>query len=199
MVLRNSIILHMQAMNNVNKPNKLDSLVLLRGIAVIMVCLCHFGGALARPHQFSFYSLFHEFGKYGVEIFFVISGFVIPLSLYKGRYKIGDYFRFLYKRFLRLQLPYVAGLVFTLLLMYFSYRLRSLPFPESPVSILKSIFYLHVPADNPVFWTLVVEVQYYFFIGLLFPFLIKFTKAASLIILFLAILTFCILLFNQTC
>lgn len=37
-------------------------------------------------------------------------------------------------------------------------------------------FYAHVPADNPVFWTLKVEAQYYIFIGLFFPLLTAYRK-----------------------
>jgi surface polysaccharide O-acyltransferase-like enzyme len=80
------------------KAQRLDSLDLLRGMAVIMVCVCHFGGTLSFEDPNT--SIFHAFGiygRYGVHMFFVISGFVIPLSLYIGKFWISNYFTFLQK------------------------------------------------------------------------------------------------------
>jgi peptidoglycan/LPS O-acetylase OafA/YrhL len=153
---------------------ELGSLVILRGVAVIMVCFCHFGNPLQTGNSFSkLFGYFDVYGEYGVHVFFVISGFVIPLSLFKGKYALVDYPRFFLKRLLRLHPPYLAALTLTLTLMFFSYRERQLPFPEDTMSILKSIVYFHIPADNPVFWTLIVEAQYYLLIGLLYVFLMS--------------------------
>lgn len=179
----------MLSIERTKSNRKLDSLIFLRGIAVIMVCLCHFGGALQQPNIQDVYGFFHEYGKYGVQMFFVISGFVIPLSLYKGKYRLTDYGRFLYKRLLRLQLPYLAGLAITLLVMYVSYRYKHQLFPENLISIILSCFYAHAPANNPVFWTLTVEVQYYFFIGLLFPLLARIKDVAVIFLLLLSVLS----------
>ena len=163
-------------------PNKLDCLVFLRGIAVMMVCFCHFGNALVGTSIFSgLFLFFKDYGKFGVHIFFVISGFVIPFSLFKGKYSIVNYHRFLYKRLLRLHPPYLAALLLTIVIMFFSYKLRHIAFPETTKSILRSIFYLHIPGDNPVFWTLVVEAEYYIFIGLFYELLMKQSKIAYLI------------------
>ncbi|WP_461147988.1 acyltransferase family protein [Spirosoma pulveris] len=52
------------------------------------------------------FNILHEYGKYGVQIFFVVSGFVIPLSLKKSNYDERGYPRFLWKRVLRLHPPY---------------------------------------------------------------------------------------------
>lgn len=162
--------------------NKLDSLVLLRGIAVTMVCFCHFGEPLSGSGMLAgLFNAFHTYGKYGVHIFFVISGFIIPYSLYKGRYDVNNYFRFLYKRLLRLHPPYLAALAGTLILMFFSYRARHMIFPENTLSILRSLAYFHAPADNPVFWTLAVEAQYYIFIGLFYIVLMRYPKTAFIV------------------
>jgi peptidoglycan/LPS O-acetylase OafA/YrhL len=164
--------------------NQLDSLIILRGIAVLMVCFCHFGGALSSGFLFSnVFASFHTYGKYGVQIFFVISGFVIPLSLYKGEYHINNYGKFLYKRLLRLQPPYAAALLVTIIIMYFAYKARHLPFPETSISILKTFFYFHIIDDNPVFWTLYVEAQYYLFVGLFYFLLINKPRIAFFIII----------------
>lgn len=171
--------------------SKVTSLALLRGIAVLAVCFCHFGKPVATGEVLpGLFKTVGEYGKYGVNIFFVISGFVIPFSLYKAKYEIKDYFLFLYKRFLRLHPPYIVGLVLTLIMAAASYHARHIPNPETPLSIFKSLFYLHAPQDNPVFWTLRIEAEYYIFIGLFFVLLTKFPKAALVIgIPLLAVLT----------
>jgi peptidoglycan/LPS O-acetylase OafA/YrhL len=150
----------------------LSSLVLLRGIAALAVCFCHFGGALNNVDSVIF-KIFDEYGEYGVQCFFIISGFIIPLSLYKGSYLLSDYPRFLLKRFYRLHPPYLAALMLTLLIMFGSYYTRNIDFPEDVFSIFKASIYLRAPADNPVFWTLRVEAEYYLFIGVFYLILLK--------------------------
>ncbi|AKD57248.1 acyltransferase family protein [Spirosoma radiotolerans] len=164
------------------KRNKLDSLILLRAIAVIAVCFCHFGYPLYAENAYNdLFVFFYDYGKYGVQIFFVVSGFVIPLSLYMGRYSIEYYFRFLLKRLLRLHPPYLAALALTLLISFFSYKIRGINYPETVESIIASLFYFHFPDDNPVFWTLAVEAEYYLFIGLLYTIIVKLPRTYILV------------------
>lgn len=51
-------------------------------------------------------------------MFFVISGFIIPYSLYKAGYRRGDFGRFLLKRIARLDPPYFATILRCLALSY---------------------------------------------------------------------------------
>ena len=154
-----------------------SSLVVLRGIAVLSVMFSHFADPLVNSTTFPWlFSFLSEYGVYGVHIFFVISGFVIPFSLDRAKYSIKHYLQFLFKRLLRLHPPYLAALVLTLLIAAASYRIRHLVYTENAHSIFLSFFYAHIPADNPVFWTLKVEAQYYIFIGLFFPLLRTFKK-----------------------
>lgn len=151
---------------NATSHNHLDSLVLLRGLAAVMVCCCHLGSPLITGNPLApLFAGFSEYGKYGVQVFFVISGFVIPLSLLRGNYTLTNYSQFLYKRLLRLQPPYLAALLVTLIIMFLSSQVKHTAFSETASSILASLFYLHIPADNPVFWSLAVEAEYYLFIG----------------------------------
>lgn len=172
---------------------KLESLNLLRGIAVLSVCFCHFGNALSSGHIFAeLFKLFHEYGKYGVQVFFVISGFVIPLSLFKSKYTLTYYGKFLLKRLARLHPPYLVALAMSLLIGYAALYARHLPFPETLSSILLSLFYGHVSEINPVFWTLIVEAQFYIFIGIAYVWLTKYPTVSLLV--FIPIL----LLLSQT-
>jgi peptidoglycan/LPS O-acetylase OafA/YrhL len=170
--------------DNNHNSNSLDILVLLRGIAVLMVCFCHFGEPLEKGNFFGkLFYYFEVYGKYGVHVFFVISGFVIPLSLFRGKYILNSYPKFLLKRVLRLHPPYLAALFLTLIVMYLSYKVRHAVFPENLYTIFKSLFYIHVPADNPVFWTLLVEAQYYIFIGIFYILMIQFPRISLMLFL----------------
>jgi peptidoglycan/LPS O-acetylase OafA/YrhL len=156
---------------------KVESLSFLRGLAVLLVCFCHFGGPFSEGNILSsMFSAFHDYGKYGVQIFFVISGFVIPLSLDKANYQIKYYGKFLLKRTLRLHPPYLIALALTLIILAATNLVKHSPFPETPASIIQSLFYLHHPDSNPVFWTLKVEAEYYIFIGLYFVVLQKYPR-----------------------
>ena len=70
----------------------------LRGIASISVALFHFSGGMSSTVAVVFQSI----GWHGVDVFFVISGFVIPLSLYGRDYKIGDFPLDMIRRHVRL-------------------------------------------------------------------------------------------------
>jgi peptidoglycan/LPS O-acetylase OafA/YrhL len=162
--------------------SRIQTIGFLRGVAVLAVCCCHFSRAVLNGAFLNqLFNWLHENGKHGVEIFFVISGFVIPYSLYKAEYRLKHYFKFLYKRVLRLHPPYLAALFITLLIASPSYMERHVANPENWNSILLSVFYLHFPADNPVFWTLQIEMEYYLFVGLFFVLLIKAPKIAILV------------------
>ncbi len=140
---------------------------ILRGIAALMVCFCHF--------RYAFPKLWRDdlevYGELGVQVFFVISGFIIPFSLIKGDYRLRDFGRFWLKRIVRLQPTYLFALVFTFAASHAVAATKFAPAPFSWWELLKGTVYLHVPEENPVFWTLIVELKYYLFISLLFPLL----------------------------
>lgn len=149
-----------------------------------MVCFCHFAKPLTEGFSFSeIFVHINNYGKYGVEMFFVISGFVIPLSMEKGKYQLKDYFTFLYKRLIRLHPAYLAAIAVTLVITYLSFKQRHEMFPETVNSILNSVFLFRNLGFNPVFWTLFIEAQFYLFIGLFFIVLKKYTTLSILFII----------------
>src|SRR5450432_2745559 len=70
----------------------------VRGLAIMMVLLVHFVGSIV-PTDTIKHVLFGvcSYGNYGVELFFVLSGFLITGILYDAREK-PDYFRNFYMR-----------------------------------------------------------------------------------------------------
>jgi peptidoglycan/LPS O-acetylase OafA/YrhL len=144
----------------------------LRAFAAIFVAWGHFVSG-----QGKYLSLSGKYGYLGVHIFFVISGFVIPWSLYRAQYVLRDYPRFLLKRNVRLYPPYVASMAVTIV----ATNLVMAPvlhLPRLTVTareLLAHLAYLndilHLPWVNVVYWTLAIEFQWYVLVGLMFPLL----------------------------
>ncbi len=149
----------------------------LRGLAACSVCLFHFvyttkdfiTGAMSL-------SVF-RWGYYGVHLFFVISGMVIPLSMIRGDYNYKAWPKFIWKRFIRIEPPYIAAvLIGTAFIVMHNHLPGSLSHVQIPSvqTLLLHLGYL-VPFQHsgtwisPVFWTLAIEFQYYLVLSLLFP------------------------------
>jgi peptidoglycan/LPS O-acetylase OafA/YrhL len=150
----------------------------LRGIAALMVFSFHL--IYLSDNFFYYFGLQHLFyyGKYGIHVFFVISGFVISHSLIEGKYDLGKWRSFILKRLIRLEPPYLVALFLT-----FGYLItRSLikgPDKDTPdlTQLALHIGYL-IPFTeykwlSIVFWSLAVEFQFYFLISFAFPLLVR--------------------------
>ena len=151
----------------------------LRGFAALAVCCFHMTHA-GTLIAWGWLASLTQWGWLGVEVFFVISGFVIPMALHASHFQRNDYSRFLVKRIARLEPPYLISLFLVITLGFFSSRLpgyRGEPFHFDLANTLGHIGYLNgflgwTWAD-PVYWSLAIEFQYYLSVGLLFPLLIS--------------------------
>ncbi len=154
-------------------PNqRIDVINSLRAFAALIVAWGHFVAG-----QGKWLSLSGKYGYLGVHIFFVISGFVIPWSLYRSEYALRDYPRFLLKRNVRLYPPYLASIAVSILVANFVMA-PLFHFPRLAVTgrdLLLHFTYLNdlvgVPWVNVVYWTLAIEFQWYLLVGLMFPLL----------------------------
>lgn len=147
----------------------------LRFFAAFSVMMFHFvcKGTGFIKNEFIL-SLFNN-GQYGVQMFFIISGFIIPWSMYYSRYKIQNIFKFLLKRLLRLEPPYIVSIFFAMFVIVMRQNiLNNFDVQFSFTQILLHFGYL-IPFFenydwlNSVYWTLAIEFQYYILISLLFP------------------------------
>ncbi|MDR3715393.1 MAG: acyltransferase family protein, partial [Puia sp.] len=91
-------------LKRIRSAREISSIELLRGIASAMVCYFH----LARGNErylpdTSIVRRMGDWGWTGVEIFFVISGFVIPYSMFVKNYSAGNFLAFLKKRIIRIE------------------------------------------------------------------------------------------------
>jgi peptidoglycan/LPS O-acetylase OafA/YrhL len=148
-----------------------QSLDALRGLAAFAVCLYHICFADSYMPQNSFLESFAQFGDKGVQVFFILSGLVIPWSMSFRKYEYNLVKEFLLRRFIRIQAPYAIALTFTIFcyLLFIDPSLRL-----NAKSILNNFLYL-VPYSSDswilnVAWTLGVEVQFYLIVAIGFPF-----------------------------
>ena len=156
-----------------SKP-KIGIVGALRGFAAFAVCWFHF--TFGQNHWLKWTG---QYGWLGVETFFVISGFIIPYSLYQYRYELRNYFRFLAKRLARLHPPYLASIVVVVAV----YLATKALYPHANIPRIDLSFtnfvchffylddFLHKDWFVVVYWTLSIELQWYLLLGLAFPFL----------------------------
>lgn len=105
-------------------------------------------------------SWFH-WGAYGVALFFLISGFVIPFSLQKSTWA-----GFLTNRFFRIFPTYMVGFSVTVLTIYLGLKTFTLPWPYTLSEVL--IHYVPGLRDivgskniDGIVWTLEIELKFY--------------------------------------
>jgi peptidoglycan/LPS O-acetylase OafA/YrhL len=155
---------------------RIDTLDALRGLASFGVCYYHLtnGNPAFLPEGMLKASGYY--GWLGVEVFFVISGFVIPYALRRAGYELRNYGTFVLKRVVRLDPPYLMTIGLILVYYFLSFKAPALWDPRikiTPVQILLHLGYVNVFFGydwvNPVFWTLAIEFQYYLLVGLLYP------------------------------
>lgn len=147
----------------------------LRGIAALLVIWAHLGQVILKLCPDKFHSiLVTPMGAIGVDIFFVISGYVICLSAARSHQRAPD---FIAARFVRVVPLY---LLVTLVAMLPLFNLRTHRFLFSPLnfdSIWNGFFYLPVfdragytlPPQS-VGWTLSFEMWFYLAFALLLNF-----------------------------
>jgi peptidoglycan/LPS O-acetylase OafA/YrhL len=163
------------------KVPRLSSLDCLRGIAAVLVMWFHFAYANNNLTHSPLLKASGKYGHLGVEIFFVISGFILPYSLYKANFSVKKHWKnFLAKRFFRIEPPYLAALLLTLTINIFVPLItgkNQVP-NYSLAQILSHIDYLTAILDyewvNLVFWTLAIEFQFYLLLILIYPLLKRF-------------------------
>ena len=149
-------------MSNKNKQLRLNELDSIRGFACLIVVLFHY--SMGRP----WFDLGFSLGYAGVDLFFILSGFVIFMSIEKEKNPL----RFLKKRFIRLYPLYWLSVSFAFLLIII-YTIDNnggldiellTRYPVNLTMIQNIIGYRQL--DGP-YWTLEIEMTFYIFIAVI--------------------------------
>ena len=146
---------------------KLSIIEMIRGIAALAVCCYHFREMSIVSTSNFLKNSFSE-GYTGVQAFFVVSGFIIPYSLVKAKYKITDFYHFFLKRCTRIEIPYLVSIVIVIFLSYVSTlapHYAGTPFFINWKQVILHIGYLptHFGYEwlQSPYWTLEAEFYYY--------------------------------------
>jgi peptidoglycan/LPS O-acetylase OafA/YrhL len=156
----------------------------LRGLAILMVILYH--GLFWQVDLPNYQGVLRLFltgmwaGRLGVNLFFVLSGFLITGILIDSRGRSDYYRRFYVRRALRILPAYLVILAILAATRY------------APISfILLSLVYLSnltplfgIPIAYPVLWSLAVEEHFYF----LWPAVVRYTRNKTLVIFCVAVI-----------
>ncbi len=158
----------------------------LRGVAALMVVVFHYSGSILPSITPNALTDPLKFGKLGVQVFFVISGFIIPYAMVRSNYTWRGFPLFIARRFVRICPPSYLAMIAVIL-----YQLVALATLGRPVNgsvwpglglmpvfanLTYTVEYFHTAYYNFVFWTLAVEFQFYILIALMLPLLLDIRK-----------------------
>lgn len=161
------------------KGTHITSLNFLRGIAAIGVCLFHLfcNDAL---NSFPTWKAVSYYGYLGLDVFFILSSFVIPYSMWVSRYEIKQYWNYLAKRIVRIEIPYVASMFIFLAIRWYNHVFLNWTFTFHWQQFFAHFFFLQTFVGYThyiiIYWTLVIEIQFYILMGLLFPVMMNGSK-----------------------
>jgi peptidoglycan/LPS O-acetylase OafA/YrhL len=176
-------------MNRNSKTHYLDILQIFRGIAALMVIVHHAVGSLSFYHQIDYLLLSYIglLGKFGVDFFFILSGFIISYAAYYKYSEPDSFKKYIKNRIIRIYIPYLPiGILMYILYTYYPSFSNS----NREISLFTSVTLL--PFGNPalsVAWSLTFELLFYFIFSISF-----FSRKAWNY--FLLLWTVIILLFN---
>jgi len=156
----------------------------LRGLAAVAVLLPHAIGLFYFSVKNPISQLMirvSEYGHYGVEVFFVISGFVIAYSLKNTVMTGKNWGKFILRRSIRLDPPYWVAIAFTCGLYFLGTVVTKKPLElPSGAKLLAHVLYLQdilqLGQINVAFWTLCIEFQFYCAFAVLFWAGLRLTK-----------------------
>ncbi len=148
----------------------------LRFVAIATVFLHHLNAFLAErsaiawdgpPQDTVVYQTADSLGSFGVQLFFVVSGFVLALP-FASHYLCGtkpvSLRAYFLRRVSRLEPPYLLNLTLLVVLLY---SVKHIPLSELLPHYAASCLYLHnvvygtMSTINCVAWSLEIEVQFY--------------------------------------
>ncbi|EIZ78461.1 acyltransferase 3 [Novosphingobium sp. Rr 2-17] len=153
-----------------DRSGRNEGIDLLRGLLVLGVMAFHYTIRWSPPdfagdllHLDHAYSRDWAIGGFGVQVFFMISGYVISMSVLRA----GSGWRFAFSRFRRIYPAYAVAAVVAFLIPLWAgpWQLRS-SLGDLAATLLLLPNELGFKYTDGAFWTLTVEAKFYFFVFL---------------------------------
>jgi peptidoglycan/LPS O-acetylase OafA/YrhL len=142
-----------------SETQRLVEIDALRGVAALAVVLFHFTSRFAELFKpTSVPALSAPYGHYGVNLFFIISGFVIFMTLERTSKPMD----FVVSRFSRLFPAYWVAIFLTFSITHLlglPGKLVDFPIAICNLAMIHGLF--HIPHVDDVYWTLEVELLFY--------------------------------------
>lgn len=170
----------------------------MRGVAALAVVVFHYLGSVLPTLRPNGVEHIVEYGKLGVQVFFVISGFVIPYAMQRSGYTWEGWWRFMLRRIVRIAPPaYIAALAmigFHLLSLLVNGRpVDGDPFPGFGFAAIFGNLtftaeYLDAYWYNFVYWSLTVEFEFYLVLAAIMPLIARGSPTWRVVALMLALL-----------
>ncbi|MFM2394688.1 MAG: hypothetical protein RLZZ546_2670 [Bacteroidota bacterium] len=141
----------------------------LRFLAISAVFIQHVQNYFSHDLQLDFFSILIDKWRFGVELFFIISGFILCLPFAenhlngKPKIHLKNYYL---RRVTRIEPPYVINLIVYLIILLFLFNKNLI---DLIPHFFASLFYVHNlifktgSEINPVCWSLEIEIQFYLF------------------------------------
>jgi peptidoglycan/LPS O-acetylase OafA/YrhL len=151
-----------------NNNSRLYDLDFLRFFAAMCVVLHHytFRGAAAddlTEITFPLLSKFTVYGFLGVDLFFMVSGFVILMSTLKSNTT-----SFIISRIIRLYPAFWVSIAITsIFIITFNDPKFTVSLTQFFANLTMLNGFVYIPHIDGVYWTLMVELKFYFLIGLI--------------------------------
>jgi len=158
---------HAQEKVNHASHRRVNEIDLLRLIAALGVVLFHYAFFLwiSSPPQYPYLAPYAKYGYLGVQLFFMISGFVIVMSATRESLKT-----FLISRAVRLYPAFWACCTLTFLVVTLVFGKRSFSETQYFLNMTMLSGFIGVPPIDSVYWTLFVEMRFYAIVALILAF-----------------------------
>ena len=148
---------------------RLSFLDFTRGLAALFVLLQHAAEKIWLPAWYLSHQYFN-LGKFGVTVFFLTSGFIIPLTLERGK----SVKAFWIKRFTRLYPLYWVSIIIALVLLATGFH--SISSADFQANIVRNTLvnftmfqeFVLIPHAIPLYYTLSLELVFYILFSFLF-------------------------------
>lgn len=154
--------------------NRFDNVEIIRGIAALIVVLFHFS-YFTSPENW--YNKIFRHGYLGVDAFFIISGFVLPLSFAQKNYTLSELPKQILRRIIRIEPAYWVS-IFLFAVKDATYQLtvdaKNFRMPDTYgfMSLILHFFHANaffkMPWIRELYWTLALDWQFYLFLCVAF-------------------------------